>query len=154
MSRFWSYLALAAVAFVAACGGTSQSQDPGQPAREAQLLSVWRNFEETGIPEDMTIYADGEVEYRNLLHTQFGIRVINDRLAPARLTRIRRALDAVDLTEVDASNLKPRRSGFRYVIRSGGHVGTAVDGHLPAQIRPLVTELRAQMDRLQEKSLG
>ena len=157
MSRFWSYLALPAVlvaaAFVAACGGASRSQDP-QPPRAAQLLSVWRNFEETGIPEDMTIYADGEVEYRNLLHTQFGIRVIDDRLAPARLTRIRRALDAVDLTEVDASNLKPRRSGFRYVIRSGGHVGTAVDGHLPAQIRPLVTELRAQMDRLQEKSLG
>ena len=149
---------LAAVACVAACGGTSRSQDPqtseGQPRREAQLLSVWRNFEETGIPEDMTIYADGEVEYRNLLHTQFGIRVISDRLTQDRLTRIRRALDAIDLANVDASNLKPSRSGFRYVIRSHGELGTAVDGHLPAQVRPLVRELRAQMDRLQEKSLG
>jgi hypothetical protein len=87
-------------------------------------------LEETGIPEDMTIYADGEVRYRNLLHTQQGIRVISDRLAPARLARIRRALDAIDLTHVDASSLEPRRSGFRYVIRSHGHVGTAVDGHL------------------------
>ncbi len=144
---------LVAVACVAACGGTSPSQSEVQPPREAQLLSVWRNFEETGIPEDMTIYADGEVRYRNLLHTQQGIRVISDRLAPARLARIRRALDAIDLTHVDASNLEPRRSGFRYVIRSHGHVGTAVDGHLRGPIRPLVLELRAQMDRLQEKSL-
>jgi hypothetical protein len=158
MSRLWTYLALPAVlvaaACVAGCGGTSRPQEPQASEGQAQLLSVWRNFEETGIPEDMTIYADGEVEYRNLLHTQFGIRVISDRLAPARLSRIRRALDAVDLNEVDASSLKPRRSGFRYVIRSHGHVGTAVDGHLRGPIRPLVLELRAQMDRLQEKSLG
>jgi hypothetical protein len=80
--------------------------------------------------------------------------VVPGRLPPGRLTRIRRALDAVDLTNVDASSLKPRRSGFRYVIRSHGQVGTAVDGHLRGPIRPLVLELRGQMDRLQEKSLG
>ena len=154
MRRFWSYLALPAVLVVAGCGGTSRPQEPQASDGQAELLSVWRNFEETGIPEDMTIYADGELEYRNLLHTQFGIKVISDHVAPDRLTRIRRALDAIDLAKVDASNLKPSRSGFRYVIRSHGELGTAVDGHLPAQVRPLVRELRAQMDRLQAKSLG
>jgi hypothetical protein len=148
---------LVAAAFVAACGATSSSQDPHvpamQPSRQAQLLYVWRNLEETGIPEEMTIYADGEVRYRNLLHTQNSIPVLSGRVAPGRLTRIRRALDAVDLSHFDASGVKPRRSGYRYVIRSHGRVGTAADGHLRGPIRPLVLELRAQMDRLQQRSL-
>jgi hypothetical protein len=160
-SRPRSHLALpavlVAVACVAACGTTPRSHDSKtsaiQPPREAQLLYVWRNLEETGIPEEMTIYADGEVRYRNLLHTQHTIRVLSDRLAPGRLTRIRRALDAVDLSHADASGVKPSRSGYRYVIRSHGRVGTAVDGHLRGPIRPLVLNLRAQMDRLQQKSL-
>jgi hypothetical protein len=114
---------------------------------------VWRNFEETGIPEEMTIYTDGEVRYRNLLHTQQGIPVLSGRVAPSRLTRIRRALDAVDLSSLDASNVKPPRTGYRYVIRSQGGVGTAADGHLRGPIRPLVLELRAQMDHLRRRSL-
>jgi hypothetical protein len=148
---------LVAVAFMAACGETSRPHDAQtsarQPPGEAKLLYVWRNLEETGIPEEMTIYADGEVRYRNLLHTQHTIPILRDRLGPGRLTRIRRALDAVDLSHVDASDVKPRRSGFRYVIRSHGRLGTAADGHLSGPIRPLVLELRAQMDRLQQRSL-
>ena len=161
MSRLRSPLAppavLVAVASVAACGATSRPQDAQtaakQPPRNAQLLYVWRNFEETGIPEEMTIYADGEVRYRNLLHTQSGIPVLTGRLGAARLTRIRRALEAVDLSRFDSSGVKPRRSGFRYVIRSHGRVGTAADGHLRGPIKPLVLQLRAQMDRLQQRSL-
>jgi hypothetical protein len=157
MSRARSHLApaavLVAVACVAACGGKGGPQEPQPSAREPQLLHVWRNLEETGIPEEMTIYADGEVRYRNLLHTQSTIRVLSGRLAPGRLTRIRRALDAVELSHVDASGVKPRRAGYRYVIRSHGRVGTAADGHLRGPIRPLVLELRAQMDRLQHRSL-
>ena len=148
---------LVAVAFLAACGATPRPQDAQtsqkQPPPEAQLLYVWRNFEETGIPEEMTIYADGEVRYRNLLHTQQGIPVLSGRIAPNRLARIRRALDALDLSHVDSSGVTPRRSGYRYVIRSQGRMATAADGHLRGPIRPLVLELRAQMDRLQEKSL-
>ena len=117
------------------------------------MLYVWRNFEETGIPEEMTVYADGEVRYRNLLHTQRSIPVLSGHLSPGRLTRIRRALDAIDLTHFDASDVKPRRSGYRYVIRSHGRVATAADGHLRGRIRPLVLELGAQMDRLRQSSL-
>ena len=146
---------LITVAFVPACGTTSphDSQRSAMPPhRQAPLVYVWRNFEETGIPEEMTVYADGEVRYRNLLHTQHGIRVITGRLAPPRLTRIRRALDAVDLSHADAAGIKPPRAGYRYVIRSDGRAGTAVDGHLPGPIRPLLLTLGAEMDRLQQKS--
>jgi hypothetical protein len=148
---------LVAATCLAACGTTSRPPDPQvsatQRAQEAQLLYVWRNLEETGIPEEMTIYADGRVRYRNLLHTQHTIPILRGRLAPDRLTRIRRALEAVDLANFDASGVTPRRTGFRYVIRSHGQVGTAADGHLRGPIRPLVLELRAQMDRLQQRSL-
>jgi hypothetical protein len=159
LSRLRIHLALPAVlvAFLAACGATPRPEDAQtsekQPPPEAQLLYVWRNFEETGIPEEMTIYTDGELRYRNLLHTQRSIPVLSGRIAPSRLTRIRRALDALDLSHVDASGVKPRRSGYRYVIRSRGRVGTAADGHLVGPIRPLVLELRAQMDHLRQRSL-
>jgi hypothetical protein len=84
---------------------------------------------------------------------QQGIPVLTGRVAPSRLTRIRRALDALDLSHVDASGVKPRRTGYRYVIRSQGEVGTAADGHLHGPIRLLVLELRAQMDSLRHRSL-
>jgi hypothetical protein len=114
---------------------------------------VWRNFEATGIPEEMTIYADGGVRYRNLLHTQSTLRVLTARLPPAKVARLRRLLGGVDLSHADASGVKPRRDGYRYVIRSRGRVGTAADGHLRGPIRPLVSVLRAEMDRLQARSL-
>jgi hypothetical protein len=59
----------------------------------------------------------------------------------------------VDLSRTDASSVKPRREGFRYVIRSHGRVGTAADGHLHGPITPLVLRLRAEMDKLSERSL-
>jgi hypothetical protein len=101
----------------------------------------------------MAIYVDGEVRYRNLLHTQQRIKILSDRLRPAQLARFRRLLDAVDLRHADASSVKPRRSGFRYIIRRGRVTSTAADGHLSGPIRPLVVRLRAEMDRLSAGSL-
>lgn len=145
------------------CGGSSRPVAPTvSPSSHATnrshprprpLLYVWRNFELTGVPEDMTIYADGRVRYRNLLHTQKSIPVRRDRLRPAQLRAFRRLLNAVDLARADASGVKPRRDGYRYVIRSRGRVGTAADGHLHGPIRLLVTRLRAEMDRLRRTSL-
>jgi hypothetical protein len=149
-------LAVAAAALVAGCGGHHRAPAPAPraaPERSAQLLYVWRNFELTGIPEEMTVYADGRVRYRNLLHTQSTLRVLTARLAPTQLARLRRLLGAVDLSRADASGVKPRRDGYRYVIRSRGRVGTAADGHLHGAMRPLVSVLRAEMDRLQARSL-
>lgn len=158
LRRHPALLAVLAAGIVAAgCGETPQRQETAQaattqPSQGTPLLHVWRNFEETGIPEEMTVYADGEVRYRNLLHTQAGIPVLTSHLPAERLARIRRALARVDLATVDASAVKPRRSGFRYVIRSDGEVATAADGHLSGPVKPLVREVRAKMDRLRHRS--
>ena len=148
---------------LAGCGGDAKPSAPAAtPRTEAahaarhhkpQLLYVWRNFEETGVPEEMTIYRDGTLRYRNLLHTQMGIKVITSRLDPAQLARMRRLVRAVDLRRTDASGVKPRRDGFRYVLRRDGRVGTAADGHLSGPVRPLVLRLRGLMDHLQTSSL-
>jgi hypothetical protein len=161
-------LLVVAVAALAGCGGRtpegpagSRSASPTVVPRSARaaaerahpLLYVWRNFEETGVPEDMAIYADGRIRYRNLLHTQQHIRVQRARLRPDELQSIRRLLRAVDLRHTDASGVTPRRSGYRYVIRSRGGLGTAADGHLHGAIRPLVHWLGTTMDRLARNSL-
>src|SRR3954451_24131843 len=152
-------LVLAAAGVLAGCGGAAQpapSPHPSatpRPAAARPLLYVWRNFEFTGIPDEMTIYVNGEVHYRNLLHTQQKLRVLKTKLQPPELARVRRLLGDVDLRHADASGVKPRRDGYRYIIRSGGQVGTAADGHLHGPVRRLVVRLRAEMDRMQQDSL-
>lgn len=121
--------------------------------RSAPLVYVWRNFEVTGIPEEMTIYRDGSVRYRYLLHTQHGIETQTEHLRPPALRAFRRLVRRVDLRHADASRLEPPRDGYRYIIRHGGVTGTAVDGHLHGAMRRLVVRLGAQLDRLQSKSL-
>jgi hypothetical protein len=144
---------------VAGCGAGAEPPAAAPHARPAahqskpKLLYVWRNFEETGVPEEMTIYRDGTLRYRNLLHTQMGIKVITSHLDGAQLARMRRLVRAVDLRHTDASGVKPRRDGFRYVLRRDGRVGTAADGHLSGPVRPLVLRLRGLMDKLQTSSL-
>jgi hypothetical protein len=115
-----------------------------------RLVTVWRNFELTGIPEELTIFRDGALRYRNLLHTQHGIPLERGRLRPAELVRIERLLSRTDLGREDSSGVRPRRSGFRWVIRAGGRTGTAADGHLRGPVRPLVAALGRVMDRLRE----
>jgi hypothetical protein len=158
------YVAALAALALAGCGQGSQDQPSPAPTtasraaapappKAAPLVYVWRNFEFTGIPDEMTIYANGEVRYRNLLHTQQRIKILSAQLTPGELSRFRRLLGDVDLPHADASGVKPRRDGFRYIIRSHGKVGTAADGHLRGSIRPLVLRLRAEMDRMQADSL-
>ena len=71
------------------------------------------------------------------------------RLAPAQLRAIRALLAEVDVRRADAANLTPRRYGYRWVLRRGGEVGTAADGHLKGALRRLLPRLSALMDRLQ-----
>jgi hypothetical protein len=122
-----------------------------RPAPAKPWLYVWRNFELTGVPEEMAVEADGRVRYRDLLHTQRGIPVRRARLSPARMVRLRRLLARVDLARADTSGVRPARSGYRWVIRSGGRTGTAADGHLHGAMRRLVDSLRPLMDRLQTR---
>jgi hypothetical protein len=152
-------LAACAVA-LAACGGGSSGNGGAErpaaagaraPARTAHpWLYVWRNFELTGIPEEVSIARDGGMRYRNLLHTQRGIPVRTGRLRPAQLAGLRRLLARVDLRATGSAGVRPRRDGYRWVIRFRGVTATAADGHLRGALRSLVGRLRAVMDRLQE----
>jgi hypothetical protein len=160
--------AIAAVACVtgvgaAACGDGGVVGGGGSPAHAkatpaaahhsaAKLLYVWRNFEETGIPDELTIYADGSLRYRYLLHTQMGIEPQRARLRPARMAALQALIRRVDVGRADASGVKPRRSGYRWVLRRGGRTGTAADGHLTGPLRTLLPQLSALMDRLQAAS--
>lgn len=112
---------------------------------------MWRNFELTGIPEELSIARDGRMRYRNLLHTQRGIPVRTGRLHAVQLATLRRLLGRVDLNGASSAGVTPRRDGYRWVIRFGGRTGTAADGHLRGTMRPLVGRLRAVMDRLQQR---
>jgi hypothetical protein len=161
-------LAAAAILAVAASAGCGHASHPARtdasvtsqpaatrPAKEhlTPLVYIWRNFEFTGIPDEMTVYTNSEVRYRNLLHTQIGIKTLSAKLRPIQVANLRRLLADIDLDRADAAAAKPRRSGYRYIIRSGGHIGTAVDGHLHGLMRRLVRTLGAQMDRMQAGSL-
>jgi hypothetical protein len=141
------------------CGGSAEPGTAPKPTatvlpdRAQPVLYVWRNFEETGIPEEATIFPDGTVRYRNLLHTQHSIKFLTGHVAPAQLAGLRRLLDRIDLAHADASGQKPRRDGYRWVLRRNGQVGTAADGHLHGSMRVLLGRLGPLMDRLRSKSL-
>ena len=150
--------AIVAIAASAGCGHASHPAATPTPARASKarlvpLVYIWRNFELTGIPDEMTVYTNSEVRYRNLLHTQTGIKTLSAKLRPVQVANLRRLLSQIDLDRADASAVEPRRSGYRYMIRSHGQVATAADGHLRGSIRRLVQLLGAQMDRLQAGSL-
>jgi hypothetical protein len=139
---------------VAGCGHASHpaATHPAK-AHLTPLVYIWRNFELTGVPDEMTVYTNSEIRYRNLLHTQTGIKTFSAKLRPAQIATVRRLLAQIDLDRADASSVKPRRSGYRYMIRSHGQVATAADGHLHGPIRRLIRALGAQMDRMQAGSL-
>jgi hypothetical protein len=151
-------LALLATGALAGCGAkpephSTATATPTPAAQAKTLLYAWRNFEETGIPEEATIHTDGTVQYRNLLHTQKSIRTFTRRLPPAELRAIRSLVGQVDLAKADASGKKPRRDGYRWVLRRNGVVGTAADGHVHGTLGTLVRRLSLLMDRLRSKSL-
>jgi hypothetical protein len=144
--------AIVAALLLGGCGHASVTTS-AVTHEEEPLVYIWRNFEYTGIPEEMSVYDDGEIRYRNLLHTQSQIKVVRARLSAARLQALRRQLARVDLDEAKATDVKPRRSGFRYIVRSQGKAGTAADGHLRGPMGALVRTLAAEMDRVQGGSL-
>jgi hypothetical protein len=140
-----------------AANDTSATPRPAatQTARQrlTPLIYIWRNLEYAATPDEMTVYTNNEVRYRNHLHTQTTIKTLSAELRPAQVANLRRLLADIDLDRADASAVKPPRWGYRYIIRSHGHLGTAADGHLRGPMRRLVRTLGAQMDRMQAHSL-
>src|SRR4051812_43604353 len=98
---------IAVIAIVAAgCGDSARPAAMPTPrataaqsagARLTPLVYIWRNFEYTGIPEEMTVYTNGEMRYRNLLHTQTSIKTIDAKLRPGQVAKLRQLLVAADL---------------------------------------------------------
>jgi hypothetical protein len=148
------------LALLAGCGG-SAPQRASTPARAAspdreatlaashggELVYLSRNVE-TGIPEDVYVYADGTVRYRYLLHTKITMRDRHTTLSAASMKRLRGLLARTRLNGADRGGTTPPRAGYWYVLRLAGRTIATTDGHLAPGVKPLITRLGRLEDRM------
>lgn len=149
---------------LAGCGGSApqRASAPARPAaaaaspdREAalaarhggELVYLSRNVE-TGIPEDVYVYADGTVRYRYLLHTKITMRDRHTTLSAASMQRLDALLARTRLQGADRGGTKPPRGGYWYVLRTAGRTIATADGHLAPGVKPLITRLGRLEDRM------
>jgi hypothetical protein len=151
-------LLLCALALLAGCGGGTAERERSAPAARAtatptpaahghELVYLSRNVE-SAIPEDVSVFADGSVRYRYLLHTRVNIPVRTTTLPPRSMKRLHRLLARTDLDGAQALGVDPPRGRFRYLLRIGGRSITTVDGHLAPGVKPLITRLGRLEDRM------
>jgi hypothetical protein len=145
---------------LAGCGG-SAPQRASAPARAAspdreaalaashggELVYLSRNVE-TGIPEDVYVYADGTVRYRYLLHTRITMRDRHTTLPAASMKRLHALLAHSRLQGADRGGTTPPRGGYWYVLRTAGRTIATTDGHLVPGVKPLITRLGRLEDRM------
>ncbi len=147
---------------LAGCGG-SAPQRASTPARAAaadpdreavlaashggELVYLSRNVE-TGIPEDVYVYADGTVRYRYLLHTRITMRDRHTALSAASLKRLHALLAHTRLHGAARGGTTPPRGGYWYVLRTAGRTIATTDGHLVPGVKPLITRLGRLEDRM------
>ena len=146
-----------AVVLLAGCGGSAvkNSAPTASLDREAnlakrhggELVYLSRNVE-TGIPEDVYVYADGTVRYRYLLHTKITMRDRHTTLGPASLDRIHALLDRTRMDGSDRGGTTPPRGGYWYVLRARGQSIATTDGHLVPGVEPLISRLGKLEDRM------
>jgi hypothetical protein len=156
----------ALLVLLAGCGGSapqrasspdraSSPAHASSPDREAalaashggELVYLSRNVE-TGIPEDVYVYADGTVRYRYLLHTKITMRDRHTTLSAASMQRLHALLARTRLNDADRGGTKPPRGGYWYVLRTAGRTIATADGHLAPGVRPLITRLGRLEDRM------
>jgi hypothetical protein len=143
-------LLIAAALVLPGCGGGDRTAPPPSPAaraKPAELVYMSRNSWDA-VPEDITVYADGRVDYRQLLHTKLNMKVRTLRLAPAALADLRALVARTRLKGADRPGAEQPRDGFRYLLRIGGRSISTVDGALAPGVRPLVRRLARLQDRL------
>jgi hypothetical protein len=152
---------LAALLVLAGCGGSSPqrastpTRAAASPDREAalaarhggELVYLSRNVE-TGIPEDIYVYADGTVRYRYLLHTKITMRDRHTTLSAASLKRLHALLGRTRLRGADRGGTTPPRGGYWYVLRMAGRTIATADGHLAPGVKLLITRLGRLEDRM------
>jgi hypothetical protein len=131
-----------ALVALSGCGET-----PKQPAKPRELVYMSRNTL-WAVPEDIAVYSDGRVDYRQLLHTKVTMKVRHTRLSPAALATLERVIDHTRLDGADRAGADQPRNGFTYLLRLDGRNVTTVDGQLTPGVRPLIRRLARLQDRL------
>jgi len=138
-----------AVLALAGCGGAQEQPQPAaRPAAKPRELVYMSRNSWDAIPEDISVYADGRVDYRQILHTKINMKVRTMRLAPASLAELRSLLARTRLRGADRVGVGQPRNGFRYLLRIDGRSITTADGALAPGVRPLVRRLARLEDRL------
>ena len=100
------------------------------------------------VPEDVAVYSDGSVAYRQLLHTKVSMKVRRTRLSPTAFAELRRLIANARLAGADRAGAEQPRNGFTYLLRLDGRSITTVDGQLAPGVRPLVRRLARLEDRM------
>jgi hypothetical protein len=142
---------LVVLAMLAGCGGETHSAPP-PPSTSAKpdappLVYMSRNTL-WAVPDEVTVYADGRVVYRLLLHTKFNLKAQHTKLSPAALSQVKRLVAGARLNGADRAGSTQPRAGFSYLLRINGRSITTVDGKLTAGVRPLIRRLGKLQDRL------
>ena len=135
---------IAAVLALTACGS---AQPVARPEKPRELVYMSRNSWDA-VPEDIAIYADGRVDYRQILHTKVNMKVRTMTLPPASFAELRDLVAHTRLRGADRVGVAQPRNGFRYLLRIGGRSITTADGALAPSVRPLVRRLARLEDRM------
>jgi hypothetical protein len=136
--------AVLALGVIAGCGGNTPGPEPAKPR---ELVYMSRNTLRA-VPEDIAVYSDGRVDYRQLLHTKITMKVRRTRLSPAALADLRRVIAHTRLKGADRPGAAQPRNGFRYLLRLHGRNVTTVDGALAPDVKPLIRRLARLEDRM------
>jgi hypothetical protein len=140
--------AVLAVMMIAGCGGESRTPAPAKPAAAPHPLVYMSRNTLWAVPDDVTVYANGRVDYRLLLHTKVNMKVRRTTLAPPALASLQRLVAGTRLAGADRAGSTQPRNGFTYLLRIGGQSITTVDGKLTPGVRPLIRRLGRLQDRM------
>jgi hypothetical protein len=133
------------LAAIVGCGGEQRAEAPKPGPRPLVYMSrntLW------AVPDDVTVYANGRVDYRLLLHTKVNMKVRRTQLSPAALSSLQQLVAGTRLAGADRAGATQPRNGFAYLLRIGGRSITTVDGQLTAGVRPLIRRLGRLEDRM------
>jgi hypothetical protein len=128
-------------AMIAGCGGETRSERP-RPLVYMSRNTLW------AVPDDITVYSNGRVDYRLLLHTKVNMKVRRTKLSQPALASLRQLVAGTRLEGADRAGSAQPRNGFTYLLRIGGRSITTVDGRLTAGVRPLIRRLGRLQDRM------
>ncbi|HEX5622322.1 MAG TPA: hypothetical protein VFX51_28110 [Solirubrobacteraceae bacterium] len=138
---------VAVVVFLVVLAGCGSSTPPPRTEKPRELVYMSRNTL-WAVPEDVAVYENGAVAYRQLLHTKISMKVRRTRLSPAALASLQRLIARTRLDGADRPGAAQPRNGFSYLLRLDGRSISTVDGHVSPGVRPLIRRLARLEDRM------